>query len=111
MLKRKTRDQLSTHLSLFIARAKKLPVSELLIVRDILRFGLLIPEQNSKDRKNNTDKEFVNDIMPHLLELWIAPNALFKPPVIIQRRTIKLNIKGLWKRAVQVTLGKGNLAR
>ena len=111
MIKRKTRGQLSSHLSLLIGTGKELLVSELPTVRDILRFGLLLREQNSKDRRNYTDKELISDIIPHLLHQWTTANALFKPPVIIHCRTIELKLKGLWERAVQVSLGKGNLAK
>lgn len=111
MSKRKTRGQLSSHLSLLIGTGKELPVSELPTVRDILRFGLLLREQNSKDRRNYSDKELISDIIPHLLQQWARANALFKPPVINKHRTIELKLKGLWDRAVQVSLGKGNFVK
>ncbi|CAI9731869.1 Hypothetical predicted protein [Octopus vulgaris] len=92
----KTRGQMSSHFSLLIGTEKDLSVSELLAVRDILKLELL-REQNSKDRKTYTDKKLIHDIILHLLRQWIKGNAhaQFKPPVIIQYRTIKRKLMGL----------------
>ncbi|KAG7160049.1 hypothetical protein Hamer_G028547, partial [Homarus americanus] len=46
-----------------------------------------------------------------LLHQWTKANALFKPPVINQCRTIELKLMKLWHKAVETSLGKGNLAR
>ncbi|KAG7174910.1 hypothetical protein Hamer_G031036, partial [Homarus americanus] len=46
-----------------------------------------------------------------LLHQWTEANALFKPPVINQCRTIELKLTKLWHKAVETSLGKGNLAR
>ncbi|KAG7164036.1 hypothetical protein Hamer_G032112, partial [Homarus americanus] len=46
-----------------------------------------------------------------LLHQWTKANALFKPPVINQCRTIELKLTKLWHKAVETSLGKGNLAR
>ncbi|KAG7172168.1 hypothetical protein Hamer_G031223, partial [Homarus americanus] len=48
---------------------------------------------------------------PPLLHQWTKANALFKPPVINQCRTIELKLTKLWHKAVETSLGKGNLAR
>ncbi|KAG7164077.1 hypothetical protein Hamer_G030356, partial [Homarus americanus] len=45
------------------------------------------------------------------LHQWTKANALFKPPVINQCRTIELKLTKLWHKAVETSLGKGNLAR
>lgn len=111
MSKLKTRSQLSTHLSLLVGKGKELPVSELPTVRDMLRLGLLLREKNAKDRRNYTDKELINDMIVPLLHQWTKANALFKPPVINQCRTIELKLTKLWHKAVETSLGKGNLAR
>ncbi|KAG7156859.1 hypothetical protein Hamer_G030917 [Homarus americanus] len=64
-----------------------------------------------KDRRNYTDKELINDMIVPLLHQWTKANALFKPPVINQCRTIELKLTKLWHKAVETSLGKGNLAR
>ncbi|KAG7158061.1 hypothetical protein Hamer_G027646, partial [Homarus americanus] len=46
-----------------------------------------------------------------LLHQWTKANALFKPPVINQCRTIEPKLTKLWHKAVETSLGKGNLAR
>ncbi|KAG7165022.1 hypothetical protein Hamer_G004771, partial [Homarus americanus] len=46
-----------------------------------------------------------------LLHQWTKANALFKPPVINQCRTIELKLTKLWHKPVETSLGKGNLAR
>ncbi|KAG7157448.1 hypothetical protein Hamer_G005885, partial [Homarus americanus] len=46
-----------------------------------------------------------------LLHQWTKANALLKPPVINQCRTIELKLSKLWHKAVETSLGKGNLAR
>ncbi|KAG7162599.1 hypothetical protein Hamer_G031249, partial [Homarus americanus] len=46
-----------------------------------------------------------------LLHQWTKANALFKPPVINQCRTVELKLTKLWHKAVETSLGKGNLAR
>ncbi|KAG7168705.1 hypothetical protein Hamer_G024834 [Homarus americanus] len=62
-------------------------------------------------RRNYTDKELINDMIVPLLHQWTKANALFKPPVINQCRTIELKLTKLWHKAVETSLGKGNLAR
>ncbi|KAG7172364.1 hypothetical protein Hamer_G031161, partial [Homarus americanus] len=57
------------------------------------------------------DKELINDMIVPLLHQWTKANALFKPPVINQCRTIELKLTKLWHKAVETSLGKGNLAR
>ncbi|KAG7154935.1 hypothetical protein Hamer_G031736, partial [Homarus americanus] len=111
MSKLKTRSQLSTHLSLLVGKGKELPGSELPTVRDMLRLGLLLREKNAKDRRNYTDKELINDMIVPLLHQWTKAIALFKPLVINQCRTIELKLTKLWHKAVETSLGKGNLAR
>ncbi|KAG7172537.1 hypothetical protein Hamer_G030454, partial [Homarus americanus] len=44
-------------------------------------------------------------ILP-LLHQWTKANALFKPPVINQCRTIELKLTKLWHNAVETSLGK-----
>ncbi|KAG7157841.1 hypothetical protein Hamer_G027900, partial [Homarus americanus] len=61
--------------------------------------------------RNYTDKELINDMIVPLLHQWTKANALFKPPVINQCRTIELKLTKLWHKAVETSLGKGNLAR
>ncbi|KAG7165341.1 hypothetical protein Hamer_G007154 [Homarus americanus] len=56
-------------------------------------------------------KELINDMIVPLLHQWTKANALFKPPVINQCRTIELKLTKLWHKAVETSLGKGNLAR
>ncbi|KAG7161114.1 surface-exposed virulence protein BigA-like 2, partial [Homarus americanus] len=58
-----------------------------------------------------SDKELINDMIVPLLHQWTKANALFKPPVINQCRTIELKLTKLWHKAVETSLGKGNLAR
>ncbi|KAG7175585.1 hypothetical protein Hamer_G032000, partial [Homarus americanus] len=41
-----------------------------------------------------------------LLHQWTKANALFKPPVINQCRTIELKLTKLWHKAVETSLGK-----
>ncbi|KAG7164214.1 Alpha-(1 3)-fucosyltransferase FucT-like 1, partial [Homarus americanus] len=60
---------------------------------------------------NSQDKELINDMIVPLLHQWTKANALFKPPVINQCRTIELKLTKLWHKAVETSLGKGNLAR
>ncbi|KAG7154826.1 hypothetical protein Hamer_G030386, partial [Homarus americanus] len=57
------------------------------------------------------NKELINDMIVPLLHQWTKANALFKPPVINQCRTIELKLTKLWHKAVETSLGKGNLAR
>ncbi|KAG7154230.1 MAGE-like protein 2-like 10, partial [Homarus americanus] len=59
----------------------------------------------------DTHKELINDMIVPLLHQWTKANALFKPPVINQCRTIELKLTKLWHKAVETSLGKGNLAR
>ncbi|KAG7172848.1 hypothetical protein Hamer_G028490, partial [Homarus americanus] len=73
--------------------------------------GHYVVEKNAKDRRNYTDKELINDMIVPLLHQWTKANALFKPPVINQCRTIELKLTKLWHKAVETSLGKGNLAR
>ncbi|KAG7168648.1 hypothetical protein Hamer_G027303 [Homarus americanus] len=71
-------------------------------------------EESTEDgevRRNYTDKELINDMIVPLLHQWTKANALFKPPVINQCRTIELKLTKLWHKAVETSLGKGNLAR
>ncbi|KAG7156223.1 hypothetical protein Hamer_G031489, partial [Homarus americanus] len=73
---------------------------------------LLVPaSQHSSLERNYTDKELINDMIVPLLHQWTKANALFKPPVINQCRTIELKLTKLWHKAVETSLGKGNLAR
>ncbi|KAG7166056.1 hypothetical protein Hamer_G031261, partial [Homarus americanus] len=65
----------------------------------------------TKNVRNYTDKELINDMIVPLLHQWTKANALFKPPVINQCRTIELKLTKLWHKAVETSLGKGNLAR
>ena len=111
MSKVKTRSELSSHLSLLIGKGKELPVSELPTVRDMLRLGLFLREQNVKDRRNYTDKELVKDMVTPLLHQWTKANPLCMPPVINQRRTTEPKLMRLWHKAVETSLGKGNLAK
>ncbi|KAG7169514.1 hypothetical protein Hamer_G027070, partial [Homarus americanus] len=66
---------------------------------------------SSGNKRNYTDKELINDMIVPLLHQWTKANALFKPPVINQCRTIELKLTKLWHKAVETSLGKGNLAR
>ncbi|KAG7159040.1 hypothetical protein Hamer_G030663, partial [Homarus americanus] len=68
-------------------------------------------EVTAEDRRNYTDKELINDMIVPLLHQWTKANALFKPPVINQCRTIELKLTKLWHKAVETSLGKGNVAR
>lgn len=111
MSQMKTRTQLLSHLSILIGTGRELPVSELPTVRDVLRFGILLREQNSKNRRNYTDKELINDMISPILHQWTKANSLFKSPVIIHDRTIELKLLTTWNKAVQVSLGKGTLAK
>ncbi|KAG7177894.1 hypothetical protein Hamer_G031796, partial [Homarus americanus] len=52
------------------------------------------------------DKELINDMIVPLLHQWTKANALFKPPVINQCRTIELKLTKLWHKAVETSLGK-----
>ncbi|KAG7165182.1 hypothetical protein Hamer_G029962, partial [Homarus americanus] len=63
------------------------------------------------DGIGTADKELINDMIFPLLHQWTKANALFKPPVINQCRTIELKLTKLWHKAVETSLGKGNLAR
>ncbi|KAG7176858.1 hypothetical protein Hamer_G000047, partial [Homarus americanus] len=63
------------------------------------------------DTHRHQDKELINDMIVPLLHQWTKANALFKPPVINQCRTIELKLTKLWHKAVETSLGKGNLAR
>ncbi|KAG7168248.1 hypothetical protein Hamer_G029109 [Homarus americanus] len=63
------------------------------------------------DGIGTADKELINDMIVPLLHQWTKANALFKPPVINQCRTIELKLTKLWHKAVETSLGKGNLAR
>ncbi|KAG7159596.1 hypothetical protein Hamer_G004255, partial [Homarus americanus] len=63
------------------------------------------------DKAVELDKELINDMIVPLLHQWTKANALFKPPVINQCRTIELKLTKLWHKAVETSLGKGNLAR
>ncbi|KAG7165163.1 hypothetical protein Hamer_G021683, partial [Homarus americanus] len=65
----------------------------------------------SKQYVAMSDKELINDMIVPLLHQWTKANALFKPPVINQCRTIELKLTKLWHKAVETSLGKGNLAR
>ncbi|KAG7176516.1 hypothetical protein Hamer_G029797, partial [Homarus americanus] len=67
--------------------------------------------QQVRPLRNYTDKELINDMIVPLLHQWTKANALFKPPVINQCRTIELKLTKLWHKAVETSLGKGNLAR
>ncbi|KAG7165318.1 hypothetical protein Hamer_G007119, partial [Homarus americanus] len=67
--------------------------------------------QSTNNRRNYIDKELINDMIVPLLHQWTKANALFKPPVINQCRTIELKLTKLWHKAVETSLGKGNLAR
>ncbi|KAG7176475.1 hypothetical protein Hamer_G029564, partial [Homarus americanus] len=66
-------------------------------------------DSSSDERKQH--KELINDMIVPLLHQWTKANALFKPPVINQCRTIELKLTKLWHKAVETSLGKGNLAR
>ncbi|KAG7161165.1 hypothetical protein Hamer_G029678, partial [Homarus americanus] len=52
------------------------------------------------------NKELINDMIVPLLHQWTKANALFKPPVINQCRTIELKLTKLWHKAVETSLGK-----
>ncbi|KAG7165705.1 hypothetical protein Hamer_G029161, partial [Homarus americanus] len=58
------------------------------------------------DGIGTADKELINDMIVPLLHQWTKANALFKPPVINQCRTIELKLTKLWHKAVETSLGK-----
>ncbi|KAG7160627.1 hypothetical protein Hamer_G031165, partial [Homarus americanus] len=66
---------------------------------------------NTPPSPHPSNKELINDMIVPLLHQWTKANALFKPPVINQCRTIELKLTKLWHKAVETSLGKGNLAR
>ncbi|KAG7162697.1 hypothetical protein Hamer_G030759, partial [Homarus americanus] len=70
-----------------------------------------INSHDTQDYRHPEDKELINDMIVPLLHQWTKANALFKPPVINQCRTIELKLTKLWHKAVETSLGKGNLAR
>jgi pyruvate carboxylase len=51
----------------------------------------------------------VKDIYPAVLKQWHQANALFKPPVINDRRTILGKIQDSWNLAVDISQGRKRL--
>lgn len=93
----KTRVQMSSYLSLLIDAREELPFLEFPTMRNVIKLGLLLRGQYSKDSKNYTDKELINDIITYLLCQWIDANvhALYKQLVIKDSRIIALKLMGL----------------
>ncbi|KAG7163291.1 hypothetical protein Hamer_G004410 [Homarus americanus] len=77
----------------------------------VCKYGALLSHYMACFRQICRDKELINDMIVPLLHQWTKANALFKPPVINQCRTIELKLTKLWHKAVETSLGKGNLAR
>ena len=109
MAKVRTRSNSTSHLSIFVGTGRKLLVSELPTVRDILRYGIYLREQSEEDKRNYPVEKLVKDIYNDLILQWKKANALFTQPVINSRVTIMSKLKEVWDEAVKISLGKGKL--
>ncbi|KAG7157803.1 hypothetical protein Hamer_G026158 [Homarus americanus] len=72
----------------------------------VLGWGVLSAQEAMLGGMVLGDKELINDMIVPLLHQWTKANALFKPPVINQCRTIELKLTKLWHKAVETSLGK-----
>lgn len=83
---------------------KNLIVSELLTVRDILRFNVLLCERISESMYAN--KTILPDIDPNPVDKWPKTNALYTLSIINGTFIIKSKLN-IWKEAVICYDGKG----
>ena len=74
-----------------------------------MRYGLLKRELSDQDKFHMEENQLVEMMVTALQENWQRANALFKPPITNDPRTIHGNLKNLWQKAGQVSLGKGKL--
>ena len=109
MAKVKTRTQSHSHLTNLAGSGRELLVSDLPTLRDILRYGIYLREQSEENKCNYSVDQLVEDIFPVLICQWRKANALFKPPVINDKRTIIIKLKEVWNQATNFSLGRGKL--
>lgn len=83
---------------------KYLIASEVLTVRDILRFNVLLCERIGETMHAN--ETILPDIDPNPGDKWPKTKALFTPPIINGTFIIKAKLK-IWKEAVIYYDGKG----
>ena len=105
----RTRNISSSHLSNYLGVGKELLQSELPTARYTLRYGILIRELSEADRRNLEVAQLVEMMVKALQDIWQRANALFKPPVTNDPRTIHLKLKTLWQKAFSFSLRKGKL--
>ena len=90
-----------------LGTSRDLLPSELPTLRDVLRYGLLLREQNDDDKRNYPTANLAKDIYPAVIENWKRANDLFKPPVINSRITVLNKIQDSRELAKDISLGRG----
>lgn len=76
-------------MSKFIGNEQELLVSDLPIVRDVLRYGIFLREHSEYDRRNDQVDRLVGDIYIHCPDKssqWREANTLFKPLITNEKK-------------------------
>ena len=105
----KTRNKLSSHMSMYLGVGKELPLTQLPTLRDLLRYGLFLREVSNVDKRNYPIDTMTTDIMSALLTQWTKANAKLVYPILIHQNTIKNRLKTCWEKAFKLSTGQGKL--
>ena len=82
---------------------KELLQSELPTLRAVLLLGLHLQEQRLIDKRNYGQTELAQDLSEAILVPWKRANDLFKPPVIINMKSISKRVLSDWQMAIKVS--------
>ena len=91
----RTRQKSASNLSEFLGTGHEFLVSELLTLRDVLRFGIFLREKRD-DQRNYSVKDMVKDITPFVFQQWTKANALFRSPVVVSEAWARVKIEDAW---------------
>ena len=98
--RRKTRLGKFTHMINLIGTGRELLSSKLPTLRDCLKYGILLREQNYPA------DSLAKDIHPELLEKWGRANRCFVVTIVNSWVTILKKIQDSWEQAQNISLGK-----
>ena len=94
--KKRTRHTSGTHFSECLGGEQELLPTKVPTLRDILRKGLMIQREMlimmKVDRRNFKVNEMADQLSDLVIKRWTKANALFKPPVVIAKKSLSKNI-------------------
>jgi hypothetical protein len=110
----RTRHQSGSRLAEYVGPGKELIPSEVPTLRAVICQGILIKEKLFLEQGTaKTDihlKDIVAQLVPLIADQWRKSNAKFRPPVIIQERSIGAKVERLWGRVEEVVRGRAKKA-